>query len=122
MLKHGDLVKVNEGDNGRYDKGDMCRLIAFDNKSGWIVDFSNLGNDHVYGSGEHWIKENIMVPVEMNIVTNIELRDKFAMQALNCVPDYLKELQTDQRIKIAEWCYGMADAMIHVREVNNGRS
>jgi hypothetical protein len=40
------------------------------------------------------------------------LRDWFAGQALGVVPDHLRQLQTDHRIKIAEWAYGMADAML----------
>lgn len=43
------------------------------------------------------------------------LRDWFAGQALASMPDYLKPMQTDQRIRMAEWAYGLADALIAER-------
>jgi hypothetical protein len=44
------------------------------------------------------------------------LRDWFAGQALAVLPNHLAELQTDHRIKISEWAYGLADAMISERD------
>lgn len=44
------------------------------------------------------------------------LRDYFAGQALAGLPSHMKEFQTDHRIKIAEWAYGLADAMLEARK------
>jgi hypothetical protein len=62
-------------------------------------------------------------PVEMPtpeggkyISGGLTLRDWFAGQALASMPDYLKPMQTDQRIRMAEWAYGLADALIAERD------
>lgn len=45
------------------------------------------------------------------------LRDEFAMAAMAAMRPDLRELQTDHRIKMAEWAYGLADAMLSVRKL-----
>jgi hypothetical protein len=49
-------------------------------------------------------------------IDGMSLRDWFAGQALTALPPHLHELQTDHWIKIAEWSYNLADAMLYVRK------
>lgn len=54
-------------------------------------------------------------PRSQILTGGLTIRDWFAGQALAGLPDHLRVMQTDHRIVIAEWAYGLADAMINAR-------
>lgn len=60
-------------------------------------------------------------PKSSHFQDGMTMRDWFAGQAIAAIPDHLREIQTDHRIKIAEWCYGLADAMLAQRTKTDDR-